>query len=48
MEEARAQLAEVMRINPKFSLDNLEKIIRYKDPEYTKRTIDALRELGLK
>jgi adenylate cyclase len=48
MEEARAQLAEVMRINPKFSLDNFEKIIRYKDPEYTKRTIDTYRKLGLK
>ena len=48
LEEARAQLVEVLRINPKFSLDNLEKILRYKDPDYTKRTIDTYRKLGLK
>jgi adenylate cyclase len=48
MTEARAQLAVVLRINPKFSLENYEKIIRYKDPDYTKRATDAYRELGLK
>jgi adenylate cyclase len=43
--EARAEAAEVLRINPKFSLDYLAKIRVCKD---TNNLIDALRKAGLK
>ena len=43
-DEARAQAAEVLRINPKFSLEKWEKSAATVD---TKRHIDALRKAGL-
>jgi adenylate cyclase len=46
--EARAEAAEVLRINPKFSVDNYAKIITYKDQSETVKVIDALRKAGLK
>jgi adenylate cyclase len=46
--EARAEAAEVLRINPKFSVDNYAKIITYKDQSETDKVIDALRKAGLK
>jgi len=48
MEDARAQAAEVLRINPKFSLERWAKTIRLKNPADGERTIDALRKAGLK
>jgi tetratricopeptide (TPR) repeat protein len=48
MEDARAQAAEVLRINPKFSLERWAKTLRYKDPDDADRYIDALRKAGLK
>jgi len=48
MEDARAHAAEVLRINPKFSLERWAKTIRYKNPADGERTIDALRKAGLK
>jgi adenylate cyclase len=47
-EEARAQAAEVLRVNPKCSLEHLAKTIPYKNPVYKERFIDALRKAGLK
>jgi adenylate cyclase len=47
-EEARAQAAEVLRVNPKCSLEYLTKTIPYKNPVYKERFIDALRKAGLK
>jgi TolB-like protein/cytochrome c-type biogenesis protein CcmH/NrfG len=44
-EEARAEAAEVIRINPKFSLEKWEKSAKGADKE---KTIDALRKAGLK
>jgi adenylate cyclase len=46
--EARAEAAEVLRINPKFSLDYFEKTLRFKDQRLTNNFIDALRKAGLK
>ena len=47
--EARAAAAEVLRINPKFSLERFAKRIRTTDQFlFTERYIDALREAGLK
>jgi adenylate cyclase len=47
MEDARKQAAEVLRINPKFSLERLTKVMRYKNPVYTEHWIKALRDAGL-
>lgn len=46
--EARAEAAEVLRINPKFSLDDHAKIVPYKDQSAIDRYIGALRKAGLK
>ena len=46
--EAHAETAEVLRINPKFSLDYYAKILPYKDPSQSDKAINALRKAGLK
>ena len=46
--EARAGAAEVLRINPKFSLDLYAKRLPYKDKSVIDNYIDALRKAGLK
>jgi adenylate cyclase len=46
--EARAEAAEVLRIDPKFSLDYLAKVLSYKDQSVNNRTLEALRKAGLK
>jgi adenylate cyclase len=46
--EARAEAAEVLRINPKFSVDSYAKIVQYKDQSETYKFVDALRKAGLK
>ncbi len=45
--EARAEADEVLRINPKFSLDRYAKIIPYKDQAEVDKYINALRKTGL-
>ena len=47
-EEARAAAAEVLRINPKFSLEKFEKKVTYKKKTDKERVIGALRKAGLK
>jgi adenylate cyclase len=47
-QEARAEAAEVLRINPKFSVDSFAKRLTYKDQSVTDKYIDALRKVGLK
>jgi TolB-like protein/Tfp pilus assembly protein PilF len=47
-DEARTAAAEVLKANPKFSLERFAKILPYKDQSYIDRTIDALRKAGLK
>jgi adenylate cyclase len=46
--EARAEAEEVLRLNPKFSLEGYAKIIRFKDQAQIDRNIEALRRAGLK
>jgi adenylate cyclase len=46
--EARTAAEEVFRINPKFSLERLEKIHPYKDLATKERYFDSLRKAGLK
>ena len=46
-EEARAQAAEVLRLNPKFSLNNWAKRLRYKNQDDHHQWISALSNAGL-
>jgi adenylate cyclase len=46
--EARAEAAEVLRINPKFSLDSWAKNLPHKDQSQKDKAVDALRKAGLK
>ena len=46
--EARAEASEVLRINPKFSVDSHVKIVPYKDQSQTDKIVNALRKAGLK
>jgi adenylate cyclase len=46
--EARAAAAEVLRINPKFSLEDFSKTLRYKNQADTEHLINAVRKAGLK
>jgi adenylate cyclase len=47
-EEARAHAAEVLKINPNFSLEWVRKVSLYKDPAHLERHLNALRKAGLK
>jgi adenylate cyclase len=47
-EKARIEAAEVLRINPKFSLEKFAKSMTYKNQEDAARTVNALRKAGLK
>jgi adenylate cyclase len=47
-EEARNHAAEVLKIDPKFSLEGYAKLLRFKNQADTDRVIDALRKAGLK
>jgi adenylate cyclase len=46
--EARAEAAEVLRINPKFSLDLFKTASPYKDPAEIDKVVNAMRKAGLK
>ena len=46
--EARAEAAEVIRINPKFSLDYFSKTVTFKYQSETDKFVNALRKAGLK
>jgi adenylate cyclase len=47
MEEAQAAVEQVLKINPKYSLEYLAKRLTYKDKAYKDRVISALRKAGL-
>jgi len=46
--EAHAEAAEVLRINPKYSLDSFAKTLQYKDQSQNDKIVNALRKAGLK
>jgi len=46
--EARAEAAEVLRINPRFSVDYFGKTLPYKDQKVINKITDALHQAGLK
>ena len=47
-EEARTEVSEVLRIQPKISLESLAKRVAYKNKADIDRLINALRKSGLK
>jgi adenylate cyclase len=47
LEEARAEAAEVLRINPAFTIESYKRIVVYKDPKDTEHRLDGLRKAGL-
>jgi adenylate cyclase len=46
--EARAEAGEVLRINPKFSIDYFVKTLPYKDQSQIDKVVNAMRKAGLK
>jgi len=46
--EARAEAEEVLRTNPKFSLDSFAKTLQYKDQSQKDKIVKALSKAGLK
>jgi adenylate cyclase len=46
--EARAEAEEVLRIDPKFSLERYTKMLPFKDQAESDRLVAALRKAGLK
>ena len=47
-EKARASAAEVLRLDPRFSLNSHEKLIPLKNRDLVRSYVDALRKAGLK
>jgi hypothetical protein len=46
--EAGAEAAEVLRINPKFSVDYYAKTLAFKDQSQTDKFVNSPRKAGLK
>jgi adenylate cyclase len=47
LEEARKEAAEVLRINPGFTIESWKRIAVYKDPKDLEHRIDGMRKAGL-
>ena len=47
IDEARAEIAEFLKVNPGWTLQNIRKVRPYKNLEDLDRVIDALRQAGL-
>src|SRR5262249_32260577 len=47
LEEARAEAAEVLRINPGFTIQSYKRIVVFKDPKDTEHRLDGLRKAWL-
>jgi adenylate cyclase len=47
IEEARRETAEVLRINPGFTIEGFKHILAYKDPKDLEHRIDGMRKAGL-
>ncbi|MBW1775962.1 MAG: tetratricopeptide repeat protein [Deltaproteobacteria bacterium] len=47
-EEAKVEVAEILKIRPNFSLESFSKGLPYRDPEYKKSYLNLLRKAGLK
>jgi adenylate cyclase len=47
LEEASAEAAEVLRINPGFTIESWKRLVVFKDPKDTEHGLDGLRKAGL-
>ncbi len=47
LDDARTQAAEVLRIDPRYSIGRYATALTYRLPEHAQRSLDALREAGL-
>ncbi len=47
LEEARAEAAEVLRINPGFTIESWKRLVVFKDPKDAEHRLDGLRKAGL-
>jgi len=47
LEEARAEAAEVLRINPGFTIESWKRLAVFKDPKDVEHRLDGLRKAGL-
>jgi adenylate cyclase len=47
IEEARKEAAEVLRINPGFTIEGFGRILPYKDPKDVEHRVDGMRKAGL-
>jgi adenylate cyclase len=47
LEEARKETAEVLRINPGFTIESYKRLFPYKDPKDAEHRLDGLRKAGL-
>jgi tetratricopeptide (TPR) repeat protein len=47
LEEMRAAAAEVLRINPGFTIESSKRILVYKDPQDLEHYVDGMRKAGL-
>jgi tetratricopeptide (TPR) repeat protein len=48
LEEAGAEMAEALRLNPNFSLEVAKQNLPYKNPADLERLLESLRKAGLK
>ena len=47
LEEARAEAAEVLRINPGFTIEGRRRFFAFKDPNDIEHLVDGMRKAGL-
>jgi adenylate cyclase len=47
LEESKAEAAEVLRINPGFTIESWKRLEVYKDPKDVEHRLDGLRKAGL-
>ncbi len=47
LDDARTQAAEVLRIDPRYSIGRYATALTYKQPEHVQRNLEALRAAGL-
>lgn len=47
LEDAKAQWAEALRVNPDYSLEHRRQVLPYKDPADFEKIVDGLRKAGL-
>ena len=47
IEEARAEAAEVLRINPGFTIEGYKRLLAYRDPKDVEHRVEGIRKAGL-